>query len=236
MAHKGISIAELLVSMAAVAVTLVVFADFMNQSGYAHRAKTRRASCMSNMKQIGMAVAQYAQDYEESLPYSGSGHDWPDESLVYFPQIIMPYAQNAAIFKCPDDPFAEHGALYEALRQAGRSPSAPKLPTTYYYFYDFYHPEMSTRHVPPCTPGPLRAAKMAEVIHPGSKAMMVCILSDQYVSSRLAHGSGSPRQPSDSLLFADCHFKFVPIASLADIACFPEHNLDWGGVGAKDVK
>ena len=232
MVRKGISVAELLVSMAAVAVTLAVFADFMDRSEYVHRAKARRATCMSNMKQIGMAVAQYVQDYEESLPYSGSGHDWPDESLVYFPQIIMPYAQNKAIFKCPDDPFAERGALYEALRQAGRSPSTPELPTTYYYFYDFYHPDMGTKRVPPCTPGPLRAAKMAEVIHPGSKAMMVCILSDQYVSSS-PHGFASP---SDLLLFADGHAKPQQITSLVETPCFPEHNLDWSGVGASDLK
>jgi type II secretory pathway pseudopilin PulG len=32
------------------------------------RENARRSSCASNLKQIGLALAQYAQDYDERMP------------------------------------------------------------------------------------------------------------------------------------------------------------------------
>ena len=57
-----------------------------------------RTSCMSNMKQIGLALAQYTQDY---------GGDLPDETLsknTGWREALYPYVKSTNVYRCPDDP------------------------------------------------------------------------------------------------------------------------------------
>jgi prepilin-type processing-associated H-X9-DG protein len=75
------------------------------------RESSRRSACVSNMRQIGIALLQYAQDNDESGPVStvsfrprrratpvtfllGSG--WAGR--------VYPYLRSADIFYCPSDP------------------------------------------------------------------------------------------------------------------------------------
>ena len=46
-------------------------------------------SCSSNIKQVGLALLVYAQDWDNVLP----GEDWADQ--------ILPYLQNPQVFVCP---------------------------------------------------------------------------------------------------------------------------------------
>lgn len=61
---------------------------FPPRNGSRHNA--RRSSCQSNLKQIGLAVAQYAQDYDEVLPSRHWG------------ALLLPYTRTNAIFQCPE--------------------------------------------------------------------------------------------------------------------------------------
>jgi prepilin-type processing-associated H-X9-DG protein len=56
-----------------------------------------RAGCMSNMKQLGLALIQYSQDYNETLPRdtNAAGHGWREA--------IYPYVQSPGVYRCPDD-------------------------------------------------------------------------------------------------------------------------------------
>ncbi len=70
--------------------------------------KARQTSCLSNIKQLCLAVHMYAQDHDEMLP----GELWADE--------IFPYLNNRAIFTCPTRPdlpvgYAFNDALLEAM-------------------------------------------------------------------------------------------------------------------------
>ncbi len=48
------------------------------------------------MKQIGLGFLQYAQDYDESLPYgTGGNRHWVEP--------IMPYVKSQQLFVCPSD-------------------------------------------------------------------------------------------------------------------------------------
>jgi len=76
------------------------------------REKARQTSCLNNVKQLGLAVMQYVQDYDETFPfadisyavavlrpYSGgisATHKWAD--------MIYPYVKNTQTFKCPSGP------------------------------------------------------------------------------------------------------------------------------------
>jgi prepilin-type processing-associated H-X9-DG protein len=70
------------------------------------RENARRASCMSNLKQIGMGFLQYSQDYDEQLPVgaalSGTSHNY-QLGLGWMTQ-IYPYVKSAQLFQCPSDP------------------------------------------------------------------------------------------------------------------------------------
>jgi hypothetical protein len=70
--------------------------------------KAQFSACQSNMKQIGMAMMQYTQDYDERMPVNDN---WCDA--------IMPYTKNSQIFVCPSLPNSKCGyAMNRNLRGA----------------------------------------------------------------------------------------------------------------------
>jgi hypothetical protein len=47
------------------------------------RENARRSSCQSNLKQIGLGILQYSQDYDEKMPFTGDdgGGRFPGTSM-----------------------------------------------------------------------------------------------------------------------------------------------------------
>lgn len=91
-------------------VTAVLFPIFQPMD----QTSMRRAACQSNMKQLGLALAQYAQDNNtQALPQtvSPTGQDWREA--------IYPYVQSIGVYQCPDD------------RRGGNSYSPANLPKSY---------------------------------------------------------------------------------------------------------
>jgi prepilin-type N-terminal cleavage/methylation domain-containing protein/prepilin-type processing-associated H-X9-DG protein len=61
------------------------------------RESARRASCLSNMKQLGLAVEQYKQDFDGVYPFSrGFGKTWIG--------IVQPYLKSTQVGVCPSAP------------------------------------------------------------------------------------------------------------------------------------
>jgi prepilin-type processing-associated H-X9-DG protein len=61
------------------------------------REKARTTSCLNNMKQIGLGFMQYAQDYDERLPWSADG------GAVSWAVTMQPYVKSTQVFRCPSD-------------------------------------------------------------------------------------------------------------------------------------
>src|SRR6185436_12145569 len=62
--RSGFSLIELLVVIAIIAILAAILFPVFGRA----RENARRSSCQSNLKQIGLGVAQYLQDYDERLP------------------------------------------------------------------------------------------------------------------------------------------------------------------------
>jgi len=91
----GFTLIELLVVIAIIAIlAAILFPVFAKV-----REKARQTACLSNLKQIGLGVAQYEEDYDEQTPNGinnyGGGQGWAGQ--------IYPYVKSNAVYVCPDD-------------------------------------------------------------------------------------------------------------------------------------
>jgi len=91
----GFTLIELLVVIAVIAViAAILFPVFAKV-----REKARQTSCASNLKQLGLAIAQYTQDYDESYPLAAYGG-------VTWRGLTFPYAKSVALYSCPSNPYS----------------------------------------------------------------------------------------------------------------------------------
>jgi prepilin-type N-terminal cleavage/methylation domain-containing protein len=107
--RNAFTLIELLVVIAIIAILAALLFPVFAQA----REQARQTVCSSNVRQIGMAVQMYLQDYDETLPifYAYNTEDPitgasaragdPDHKGVEV--LVLPYTKNKDIFKCPDD-------------------------------------------------------------------------------------------------------------------------------------
>lgn len=98
MKRRGFTLIELLVVIAIIAILAAILFPVFARA----RENAKRSSCQSNMKQIGLAMMQYSQDFDERfVPWSSNGTD----TGVATPWniVIGPYAKSTQIFLCPSN-------------------------------------------------------------------------------------------------------------------------------------
>jgi len=91
----GFTLIELLVVIAIIAIlAAILFPVFAKV-----REKARESTCVSNMKQIGLAITQYTQDYDETFPL----RNYTQWTFAPWDIEVMPYVKSLKVFSCPDD-------------------------------------------------------------------------------------------------------------------------------------
>jgi prepilin-type N-terminal cleavage/methylation domain-containing protein/prepilin-type processing-associated H-X9-DG protein len=108
--YSAFTLIELLVVIAIIAILAAILFPVFAQA----REQARKTVCISNLKQLGLAVVMYVQDYDESFPINcwntppiGMQND---SGTVNFPAYwqwmweVQPYTKNKQILVCPSDP------------------------------------------------------------------------------------------------------------------------------------
>lgn len=108
----GFSLVELLFVLSIIALLTAILLPVLHTA----RGKARETVCLSNVRQIGIAIALYAHDYDEYYPYAADGADKYagilkgddafKETLANMPFLqdaLTPYVKNREIWRCPSD-------------------------------------------------------------------------------------------------------------------------------------
>jgi prepilin-type N-terminal cleavage/methylation domain-containing protein/prepilin-type processing-associated H-X9-DG protein len=132
---SAFTLIELLVVIAIIAILASILFPVFGRA----RENARRSSCQSNLKQIGLGIMQYVQDYDEMYPMNnqdgpdvfGNGWGWFGTWMY----TTYPYVKSEQIYTCPsaikfndpDDP-----TPFTEMRAPGAA-SGPKFTALYNY-------------------------------------------------------------------------------------------------------
>ena len=209
MRKHGFTLIELLVVIAIIAILAAILFPVFAKA----REKARQASCQSNEKQIGLAILQYAQDYDERFPYYNltiGGSSW------YWPVFVHPYAKNEQIFQCP------------SRRGAAQIWPGPNTPTSAYCAYGYSY-----------SGGGYSGILMADVTNPAGSIIVgesynvhkynpkysASDIGAQYAqrSNNNVAGSSGPHNDGENVLFGDGHVKWISTATLGSLTAADEY-------------
>jgi prepilin-type N-terminal cleavage/methylation domain-containing protein len=148
MRRRAFTLIELLVVIAVIAIIAAILFPVFARA----REKGRQATCQSNLKQIGLGMTMYTQDYDETMPLYVE--DWSTA-------IIQPYIKSQQIVTvCPSasydpkhlNPPIGYEPVAYGLNGAHRAGGYPTPPFT-------YSPATRTRFAGP--PGDVASLAMA---------------------------------------------------------------------------
>lgn len=123
----GFTLIELLVVIAIIALLAAILFPVFARA----RENARKSSCSNNLKQIGIAMLQYTQDYDETTV---PGIINPGGGLVGWCQLVQPYIKSNQAFKCPSDSYG--GTNNGNLAATPVAPFVPRFHSSYAINFD----------------------------------------------------------------------------------------------------
>jgi len=94
---KGFTLIELLVVIAIISILAAILFPVFARA----RESARAASCLSNMKQMGLAIEMYKQDYDSYYPF---GWNLRPVSQNWYDAFLEPYIKGKQVSRCPSMP------------------------------------------------------------------------------------------------------------------------------------
>ena len=114
--RRAFTLIELLVVIAIIAILAAILFPVFARA----RENARRTSCLSNMKQIGLGMAQYQQDFDERVvpyrnsvtnpfrstendPFLGTTGTPSTQTATFMNQLLNPYIKSEQVWVCPSN-------------------------------------------------------------------------------------------------------------------------------------
>ncbi len=136
---RGFTLIELLVVIAIISILATILFPVFARA----RENARRTSCLSNLKQMGLGVVMYTQDYDERYPMAFSVQpqipapgSWGGSAGAYqwfWQHQIYPYTKSKQIYYCPNGDssvtspyYAHYGANANVIGHRDYVPDANK--------------------------------------------------------------------------------------------------------------
>lgn len=197
--RRGFTLIELLVVIAILAILAAVLFPVFARA----REAARKSTCTSNLKQHGLAITMYVQDYDEQLPvcnfsdgktgFPPNTHFYDGSKPIYLVDLMQPYVKNRSIFFCP------------TLRgQAGRAAVAP---TDYNFLcvhgWHLIYPEFDNDTQGLCS-HPLAAIGRA-----AEKPMVMCDGLGEHVGVSTTEVFSRGKAGGQNICYTDGHVKFT---------------------------
>lgn len=126
---RAFTLIELLVVIAIIALLAAILFPVFSRA----RENARKSSCANNLKQIGLGLLQYTQDFDETTTFSfyGSAGDSNNVGNYKWMDAIYPYVKNESLFTCPSDNAVNSRYVYHRRIPSG----ATGLPAENYGSY-----------------------------------------------------------------------------------------------------
>jgi prepilin-type N-terminal cleavage/methylation domain-containing protein len=104
--RRGFTLVELLVVIAIIAFLAALLFPVLAQA----REAARRSTCVTHLRQLGVAFMMYAGDYDDVLPEAGGDTDsgaWidytsPDQRGGIYPYVRQYSRAGPSVYRCPD--------------------------------------------------------------------------------------------------------------------------------------
>jgi len=230
--YSGFTLVEVMVAIAIVSVLAAVTLPV----GLRARELSRRVTCASQLRQIGLAFAMYLGDWDAAYPNTGDPYLWMGRRWRW---PIEPYLGETLQRDParPEDPL--HSSRTAQILLCPSDPTAPQKwdATSYGYSAAFYHTPaqiaaMTTEDLWKYDRFPCVTQREAFVRYPSKK-----VLAAEWLTNHETPKVGWWEwRGARNYLFADGHVRYLRASQIKPAGNgLPDPNLTVGGISGKDV-